>query len=860
MKAIMRPCILVVLVLCVLQSTAQETTWIRINQLGYPTHNNKTAVWCSKQKQQLVSFEVVDATSDKIVFTNKAGKAFGAYGPFIETYRLDFSSFTKPGKYFLRTGKTQSPVFVINDTVYKGTADFCLRYMRQQRSGFNPYLKDSCHTHDGYTLYGPMPDSTHIDVTGGWHDASDYLQYSTTSANATYHLLAAYRDFPFTFTDRKQWNGLDGKNGVPDILDEAKWGLDWLVKMHPKDEWMFNQLGDDRDHRGMRIPKEDTYYGRGFERPVYFNSGTLQQRGKFMNASTGTSSTAAKFTSAFALGSKLFEEQDPAYSLLLKNKANSAWNFALSKPGVMQTASVLSPYIYAEDNWVDDMELAAVSLYDMADNWMDTAKLTIAGGYAKKEPVTPWLGEDTAKHYQWYPFINLGHYELAKGLLARRLINTSGKGVAPSNNLDINADTVINYYRQGIEKVWNKAKGNAFYRGIPFIWCSNNLTTSFAIQCYWYQKLSKDTTYNKLEQANIDWLFGCNPWGTSMVYGLPAWGDTPVDPHSAFTHLKNYPIDGGLVDGPVYTSIYKGLIGITLKDADEYAEFQSDLAVYHDDYGDYSSNEPTMDGTASLIYLLAAANDASVKWKNGKWTAMPLSFTHQFSQKAIIRGDVTKKEVALVFTGDEFGDGLSTIANTLEKQKVKGSFFFTGRFYRNKAFQPFITKLYEQKNLMGSHSDQHLLYNDWTKRDSMLVTKDSLFKDFYRSQDAMVEAGIKDEDISNFFIPPYEWWNTKVGNWMDTAGVKLFSFTPGTTSNADYTYPELGKSYRSSDTIMQAIKKFGERPNGFNGVVLLIHAGTDPRRKDKLYDKLDELIVYLKRKGYTFRKVDELLK
>ena len=91
-----------------------------------------------------------------------------------------------------------------------------------------------------------------------------------------------------------------------------------------------------------------------------------------------------------------------------------------------------------------------------------------------------------------------------------------------------------------------------------------------------------------------------------MVYGLPAWGDTPVDPHSAFTKIKGYPIDGGLVDGPVYTKIFNSLIGITLYNKDAYAEFQSDLAVYHDDYGDYSTNEPTMDGTASLIYLLAA--------------------------------------------------------------------------------------------------------------------------------------------------------------------------------------------------------------------------------------------------------------
>lgn len=843
-----------------IHSYAQDSTYIRINQLGYPTHYNKTAVWCSKQSSELRSFELVDAASNKTVFTANAGKAFGAYGPFRSTYRLNFSSFIKPGRYYLKAGRVKSPVFPISDTVYKGTADFCLRYMRQQRSGFNPFLQDSCHTHDGYTLYGPMPDSTHIDVTGGWHDASDYLQYSTTSANATYHLLAAYRDFPFVFTDRKQANGLDGKNGMPDILDEAKWGLAWLLKMHPKDEWMFNQLGDDRDHVKMRIPKEDPYYGKGFERPVYFNSGMPQQRGKFMNASTGTSSTAGKFSSAFALGSMIFESMDQSYSQLLKSKALSAWNFALKKPGVMQTASVRSPYIYAEDNWVDDMELAATGMYDLS-GWQDTAKLAMAINYAKQEPLTPWLGADTAAHYQWYPFINLGHNELAKQLKLKEWKPAQAKKSPLGEMPGTKANDIIDHYRQGIEKVWNKAKANAFYRGVPFIWCSNNLTTSFAIQCYWYRQLSGNTTYSQLEQANIDWLFGCNPWGTSMVYGLPGAGDTPVDPHSAFTHLKNYPIDGGLVDGPVYTAIYKGLIGITLNEADEYAEFQSGLAVYHDDYGDYSTNEPTMDGTASLIYLLAAAQQGSTEWNGGnKWTASPPSF-NLLSHGAAIRGDSTKKEIALVFTGDEFGDGLSTIANTLEKQKVKGSFFFTGRFYRNKEFQPGITKLYQQDNLMGPHSDAHLLYCDWTKRDSLLVTKDSLFTDLYRNEDAMLVAGIKDEHISRMFIPPYEWWNDKVGKWMDTAGIKLFSFTPGTTSNADYTYPEMGTSYRTTDAIIKSIKAYKEkRTGGLNGVVLLIHAGTDPRRKDKLYDKLDELISYLKASGYQFKKVDELLR
>lgn len=557
---------------------AGTASWIRINQLGYLPQGTKAAVWASKEKSSISSFHLVDIATGKKVFTGKAGTAFGAYGPFQQSYRLNFSAFKKPGRYYLEAGQARSPEFVISDTAYKGSADFCLRYMRQQRTGFNPFLKDSCHTRDGYTLYGPMPDSTHIDVVGGWHDATDYLQYATTSANATYHLLMAYRDFPTAFTDTKQANGLDGKNGIADVMDEAKWGLDWLLKMHPRPDWMFNQIADDRDHISLRMPALDSQYGRGYERPVYFINGEPQQRGKFLNNTKGTSSTSAKLSSAFSLGATLLKQSNQSYSQLLYDKATTAYQYALIKPGVTQTASVKAPYIYAEDNWVDDMELAAAQLNKLSD----------AYSYAQQEPMTPWLGKDTAHHYQWYPFINLGHFELAK--------RATGTERA----------TVLSYYQQGLESVWQKAKQNAFHRGVPFIWCSNNLTTSLAIQGIWYKQLTGDAKYDALTQANIDWLFGMNPWGTSMVYGLPSWGDTPVDPHSAFTHLKNYPIDGGLVDGPVYGSIYGNLIGIKLFNEDEYAPFQSSLVVYHDDYGDYSTNEPTMDGTASLIYLLAA--------------------------------------------------------------------------------------------------------------------------------------------------------------------------------------------------------------------------------------------------------------
>ncbi|TBO41526.1 glycoside hydrolase family 9 protein [Pedobacter kyonggii] len=816
--------------LCSFIGTARkkQQSWIRINLLGYPTESIKVAVWASKTGEIPTQFELVEKGTNKIVYTSTNIKSFGNYGPFNQTARLNFSDFKSSGKFYIRANGIVSPLLLINNNVYKGSADFCLQYMRQQRSGFNPYLKDSCHTHDGFVLYGAkagIKDSTHFDASGGWHDASDYLQYSTTSANAAYHLLMAYRDFPQVFGDRQQANGLDGKNGLADVLDEAKWGLDWLLKMHPQKNIMFNQLADDRDHINMRIPKEDSQYGKGFERPLYFITGETQQRGKFMNNTTGTSSTAAKFTSAFNLGSVLFKKHDQAYAQTLTKKAKTAYKFALQKPGVTQTASVKSPYIYAEDNWVDDMELAETS-FNFGREKIDQKKIKLALNYAQHESITPWLQKDTAAHYQYYPFINLGHYEITKQ--------------------DLKDKTAINYYLQGIKQAWSRAKNNAFYRGVPFIWCSNNLTVAFAMQCGWYSALSGDKTYAELEQANFDWLFGCNPWGTSMVYGLPQWEDTPTDPHSAFTHLKNYPINGGLVDGPVYTNIYKGLIGIKLNDTDEYADFQSDLAVYHDDYGDYSTNEPTMDGTASLIYLLAAKEAQ----------ANPLPDHKTYSLGANIRGDSTQKKIYLVFTGDEYADGGEKISKVLAQEKVKASFFLTGNFYRNPNFQSLIKKLKNDGHYLGPHSDKHLLYCDWNKRDSLLVTKTDFDTDLNNNYQAMANFGVNKE-TSRYFLPPYEWYNQTIANWTKAQGLQLINFTPGTRSNADYTYPEMRKSYRSSDEIYRSITTFNEtKPNGLNGFILLLHVGTDARRTDKFHNRLAELIIYLKKADYKLARID----
>jgi endoglucanase len=222
----------------------------------------------------------------------------------------------------------------------------------------------------------------------------------------------------------------------------------------------------------------------------------------------------------------------------------------------------------------------------------------------------------------------------------------------------------------------------------------------------------------------------------------------------------------------------------------------------------------------------------------------------------IIRGNAEKPDIALVFTGDEFFEGLTSITDALAKNQVSASFFLTGRLYRNPDAKKSIQRLIRQKHYFGPHSDQHLLYNDWSEPDSLLVSRDSFSTDLQANYRAMEALRIRHQQ--QYFIPPYEWWNATIAGWCRDWGITVISFSPGTATNADYTFPEMGKAYRHSDTLLNRLLALEEQ-TGLNGAMILIHIGTDPRRIDKLYDRLPELIRVLKKKGYRFLRVDQLL-
>ncbi|OFX73616.1 MAG: cellulase [Bacteroidetes bacterium GWC1_47_7] len=819
-----------------------QSSWIRVNQVGYLEDDVKVAVWISKEKKTIREFQIIDPDTRKILFTGLESdiRQTGRQPAFESSARLNFTALKIPGSYILKADDTESVPFSIGNDIYAGAADIPLQYMRQQRCGYNPFLKDSCHVHDAISVGDPddKRNGLYFNTTGGWHDASDYLQYVTTSANAVYQMLFAYSRYPGSFGDAYDTNGNEGANGIPDILDEAKWGLDWLVKMNPDPDTYFNQLADDRDHIGFTLPNEqkvDYGWGSGKERPLYFVSPKPQGLFKYKNRSTGMASTLGKYASSFSLGARLLAAYYPEFAGILAQKAKEAYRKGVDNPGVSQTAPGGAPYFYEEDNWADDMQLAAMEMHQASGK---KEYLTQAVNYGRMEPVTPWMGADSARHYQWYPFVNLANYHLS------------------AQNSDLRArDEFVRNMRTGLQRVKERAEGDAFLNGIPFIWCSNNLTVGFITQCRLYHEITGDDAFLEIETAMRDWLLGCNPWGTSMIVGYPQQGDTPVDPHSAFTHLHQMPVTGGIVDGPIYNSIFSSLIGIYLANADEYADLQSDYVVYHDDYADYSTNEPTMDGTASLTYYLGYLG-AQAK-QTGTRINQPTVRTKQPVRDAggIVRGDASTKQLSLVFTGHEYADGANVIREVLKKHHIKGTFFLTGDFYRK--YPALVRNLQKEGHYMGPHSDKHLLYADWQNRASTLIARPEFEKDLDNNYRAMEKGGLEIES-PRYLMPPYEWYNREISDWAKAMDVQIVNFTPGTTSNADYTTPGM-KNYLSSETIYHNILQYEEK-NSLSGFMLLIHIGTDPTRSDKFYDCLDELIGELKNREYKFIRIDGLLK
>ena len=580
-----------ILVALPLFAAPAEEIFIRANQVGY--HMNKAGVALAFSKSPLPpDFTLVAETNEAVVFFHGKTKPVtnAVWGQFAHHAELDFSTMHTPGSFLLKIGEAKSLPVRIGNSPYDELSAELLEFMRQQRCGYNPWLGNNCHQADGRTAHGPLTNGTPLDARGGWHDAGDLLKYLLTSGNATAQMLLAYElDSRIThhasrFPDRVDARGNAGSNGIPDLLDEARWGLDWLLKLHPAPDQLYHQVADDRDHAGWRLPPDDPVdygWGKGGARVVYFADGQPQGLRKYQSASTGVANLAGRYAAAMGLAYQIWKDvpQEKDFARQCLQAGKEVYELGRAKEGVQQGNSYGSPYRYEETTWADDMEWGAAELFRATReaHYLDDAKRC-----AKLAADESWMGKEQTGHYQYYPFMNAGHFRLYD------LVDRDFKKL------------LAGYYRDGIERCVNAGEKNPYRIGVPFIWCSDNLVVALVTQCLMYERMTGDTRYGEFAAKQRDWLLGRNPWGTTMFTEIGAV--FPKDVHLMTVQLLKRPVRGGLVDGPVYERIFKSLKGVTIREPDPLAAFQG-AAVYHDDFHDYSSNEPTMDGTASAILM-----------------------------------------------------------------------------------------------------------------------------------------------------------------------------------------------------------------------------------------------------------------
>jgi peptidoglycan/xylan/chitin deacetylase (PgdA/CDA1 family) len=225
---------------------------------------------------------------------------------------------------------------------------------------------------------------------------------------------------------------------------------------------------------------------------------------------------------------------------------------------------------------------------------------------------------------------------------------------------------------------------------------------------------------------------------------------------------------------------------------------------------------------------------------------------------AIIRGDVTTKKLALIFTGDEFGESTEPILETLKQRRIKASFFVTDNFLRQSLLRHHIARAIAEGHYIGPHSDSHPLYAAWDDRDKSLVTEEFFDKDLQKNIASLRAIGALGKSQPIYFIPPYEHYNRDQFRWSQKLGVTLFNFTSGSGSNRDYT-KESDPRFVGAKKIYDDILAYERKdPHGLNGFILLMHLGSG--RKDPLHPLLGSLCDELSKRGYQFERVDKLLK
>jgi endoglucanase len=541
-------------------------TEIKIDQVGYLPAAPKIGIVTGTPATRFVVRRTAD---DTVAFEGVLTMPVDDADSGDRVQAADFTPFTQPGRYSIDVpGVGRSPEFTIGREAYARAFYLAMRSFYGQRCGiavdlgreFPGYAHAACHLEGGFHASSGKTGARK--TTGGWHDAGDYGRYVVNSGIATGTLLWAYE----LFGERVKGVGLaipESGNGTPDILNEVRWNLDWMLSMQDDDGGVWHKQTSE-GFCGFVMPEKDTL-------PSYV-IGTGAEPWK-------SSCATADLAAVAAIAARVYKPFDAAFSERCLRAARQAWLWLDAHPAVLfRNPKGVSTGEYGDRDCGDEHLWAAAEL------WRTTG--------------------DEIYH----------RYFLAQAAAYRPMIRADGPPAWPSvaplalwtyvlgSKKDASlAESIRRDSLAAADAIVERSSHNGYRISLTpsdYVWGSNGVAANYGVQLLVANVLRADPRYVDAAMDNLHYLLGRNPFSLSFVTQVGA---------NAFRHPHHRP--SGADDKP---EPWPGLLsgGPNRSRQDAAMAKLADLPparMYLDEEASYATNEIAINWNAPLVFLLAGA-------------------------------------------------------------------------------------------------------------------------------------------------------------------------------------------------------------------------------------------------------------
>lgn len=523
---------------------------ILTDQVGYKPDGDKIAIFRNITDE--TEFSVVNADTAEVVYT---GELYGMKPNFSAdevNWYGDFTAVTEVGSYYITCGELDhSYTFTIADDVYDNLLDDVVRMFYLQRCGCEvsdyTYGHAACHTGKAI-IYGT---NKTVDVSGGWHDAGDYGRYVVPGAKAVADLLFAYDANPGLFSDDA---GIpESGNGVPDILDEARYEIEWMLKMQASSGGVYHKV--------------TCQYFPGTVMPEY-------ETDQLYATPISTTAT-ADFCAVMAMAYEYYKDIDSKFANTCLEAAKDAWAFLEKNPDlIFNNPGDIYTGGYDDNDDRDERYWAAAQL----------------------------LSATGDKKYETYIIENCGS-DVKNGRGTTKVGEYGNFAILSSDN--ISDDSQV--YKSALDAVIEQADNNVIAVGTNgydiatsnFHWGSNMGIADSGVTLLLAYRLTGKEAYLTAAQNHLHFLLGRNPNAICFVSGYGTV--SPENPHHRPSGVVGRAMPGMLAGG-VNSYLQDSAAAAQLSDAPE-------AKCYIDVYDSYSTNEITIYWNSPLVHLLALTEE-----------------------------------------------------------------------------------------------------------------------------------------------------------------------------------------------------------------------------------------------------------